>query len=112
MANCTKCGTAVDHPQKTWKIKQTQVALFECPSCKAKWRSKYTDIPIVQQTIQTPIIEDKESIKTPIELEKIENNTPLMEEIRTVADDMLEPEKPMGIFSEIRAFFTNLFSER
>ena len=112
MANCTKCGTAVDHPQKTWKIKQTQVALFECPSCKAKWRSKYTEIPIVQQIIQTPLIDDKENIKIQMGLRKIEHDTPLMEEIRTVADNMLEPDKPTSIFSEIRAFFTNLFSER
>ena len=111
MVNCTKCGTVVDYPQKTWKIKQTQVALFECPSCKSKWRSKYTEIPIVQQIIQTSIIDDKETIKTNMEL-KLENDTPLMEEIRTAADNMLEPEKPISIFSEIRAFFTNLFSER
>lgn len=40
MYKCTRCGTAVYQPKKTWKIKQTPVALLECPSCKTRWRSR------------------------------------------------------------------------
>jgi uncharacterized protein YlaI len=43
MVNCPKCRTCVDHPVKSWRIKQTPIALYECPSCGSKWRSK-TDI--------------------------------------------------------------------
>jgi hypothetical protein len=40
MANCPKCHTIAEQPLKTWKIKQTPLALYECPTCKARWRNK------------------------------------------------------------------------
>lgn len=40
MVNCPKCGAVVERPVKSWKIKQTPVALHECPTCRFKWRSK------------------------------------------------------------------------
>ena len=61
MSNCPKCGTEVDHPLKIWKIKQTPVALFECPNCKTKWRSKFIETeaisPITPAVIQATIPE-------------------------------------------------------
>ncbi|MCJ7631958.1 hypothetical protein MUP77_06135 [Candidatus Bathyarchaeota archaeon] len=42
MTNCPKCNTNTERPLKTWKIKQTPIALYECPTCKVRWRSKMT----------------------------------------------------------------------
>jgi len=59
MANCKKCGTAVDHPVKTWKVKQTSVGLYECPACKAKWRGKFieelTAPSVAKEAIPEPV---------------------------------------------------------
>ncbi len=66
MASCIKCGTEVDHPLKTWKIKQTPVALFECPSCKTKWRGKYAETTAVSSLAQ-PVIQAAIAEPAPIQ---------------------------------------------
>lgn len=48
MAKCTKCGTDVSKPKKTWKMAgrpdkagkrmQLEIGLFECPKCKTTFR--------------------------------------------------------------------------
>ncbi len=68
MANCPKCNAIADNPLKTWKIKQTPIALYECPSCKEKWRSKL----IIEAAVVTPINPpetatiDRIEVKTPV----------------------------------------------
>jgi len=54
MANCPKCNTATEAPLKTWKIKQTPIALYECHVCKAKWRSRIGVETVNVTPIQTP----------------------------------------------------------
>ena len=115
MSKCTKCGTVVDQPKKTWKIKQTPVALFECPSCNAKWRSKFVETPtislVVPTMVQATIPEPVSSIQATV-TGRVENNISLIEEIKTVADNIQEPERATGIFSGIRTFLTSFFSAR
>src|SRR4030042_2442590 len=94
MANCTKCGTITDHPIKVWKIKQTPIALFECPSCKTKWKSKLIEskiVPVAIEKIQVPNITEKpsdEKLSSIIET-KVENR-------------ILETNKPTGFLSGIK----------
>ncbi|MDQ1279946.1 MAG: hypothetical protein QG670_1208 [Thermoproteota archaeon] len=91
MANCTKCGTEVDHPLKTWKIKQTPVALYECPSCKTKWRGKFAEItailPVSQPVIQAAIVEHTPTQQT-IQITKPELVT-VQPAIQSVASEYL-----------------------
>lgn len=139
MANCTKCGTEVDHPLKTWKIKHTPVAIFECPSCKTKWRSKFAETivisPISQPAIQTVIAEPTptqqaiqmiapEPIQPVIQaaipeylssnptpaVDECEVSKSITEEVRTTVGVSSASVKTTGVFSGIRMFFTNLFS--
>lgn len=69
MYKCTKCGTAVYQPKKTWKIKQTPVALLECPSCKTRWRSRLegtiTILPIVPLAVLNTIPEHEFEVQAP-----------------------------------------------
>ncbi|RLI22738.1 hypothetical protein DRO54_00385 [Candidatus Bathyarchaeota archaeon] len=45
MVKCPKCGFEVENPLKSWTISKragegkTLMGLFECPSCKARFRS-------------------------------------------------------------------------
>ncbi|MEN3007313.1 MAG: chromatin protein Cren7 [Candidatus Methanosuratincola petrocarbonis] len=44
MAKCTKCGTEVAKPEKTWTLapkgkKAVTVGLYKCPSCGAFFRA-------------------------------------------------------------------------
>jgi DNA repair exonuclease SbcCD ATPase subunit len=49
LVNCPKCGSGVENPSKTWPIPSREglkegehprlVGIFECPSCKARFRS-------------------------------------------------------------------------
>lgn len=49
MAKCTKCGTEVASPIKSWKMAgrpskagyrlQLEIGIFECPKCKKKFRA-------------------------------------------------------------------------
>uniref|UniRef100_A0A7C3ET03 Chorismate-binding protein n=1 Tax=Candidatus Methanomethylicus mesodigestus TaxID=1867258 RepID=A0A7C3ET03_9CREN len=44
MAKCTKCGTEVAKPEKSWTMapkgkKAVTVGLYKCPSCGAYFRS-------------------------------------------------------------------------
>ena len=102
-------------PMKKWKIKQTPVALFECPSCKTKWRSKYVETlissPIVQSVSQS-IPEQISSIPTPSVTGRLESNSSIIEEVKTVADNIPDTEMSTGIFSSIRTFIANFFSDR
>lgn len=54
MANCPKCNATTEAPLKTWKIKQTPIALYECNVCKAKWRSRIAVETVEVTPIQTP----------------------------------------------------------
>jgi hypothetical protein len=45
----------IDAPLKTWKIKQTPIALYECGVCKAKWRSRIGVETVAVTPIQTPV---------------------------------------------------------
>jgi uncharacterized protein YlaI len=54
MANCPKCNATIEAPLKTWKIKQTPIALYECNVCKAKWRTKIGVVTVKVNPIQTP----------------------------------------------------------
>ena len=51
MTNCPKCNTNAERPLKTWKIKQTPIALYECPTCNSRWRSKMT----IEAAVVTPV---------------------------------------------------------
>lgn len=62
MANCPKCNAIVEKPLKSWKIKQTTMALYECASCKAKWRGKQ----IIQSIAASPML-SLETSKTNLE---------------------------------------------
>lgn len=108
MANCTKCGTSVDQPKKTWKIKKTSVALFECPSCKSKWRSKFIEtntFPLaVPATIQAPVRE----VQTETLEEKIDTEKPMVDAVTAIVqnnNNVDESDKPVSLFSRIRMFF-------
>jgi chromosome segregation ATPase len=60
LVNCPKCGCEVAAPVKTWPIpsrkslkKNEEVklaAIFECPSCKARFRSTVEHETKIQQT--------------------------------------------------------------
>jgi predicted nucleic acid-binding Zn-ribbon protein len=60
LVNCPKCGCEVATPVKTWPIPSHQplkkgeevklVAIFECPSCKARFRSAVEHKTKIQQT--------------------------------------------------------------
>ncbi len=44
MAKCSKCGTEVAKPEKTWMLapkgkKSVTVGLYKCPSCGAYFRA-------------------------------------------------------------------------
>lgn len=61
MVNCPKCGYYVEKPVKTWPIpsrkplKQGEEArlagIFECPSCKARFRAAVETVAKVQQAV-------------------------------------------------------------
>jgi len=111
MGNCKKCRTTVDHPVKTWKIKQTPMALYECPSCKAKWRSKFIEergaLSVVKDAIQEPI----KTTPTMTATNKIDSGTLVTKTIATVVKDQIaEPNRPVGIFSGIKTFLSTFFS--
>lgn len=60
MVNCPKCGCEVATPVKTWPIPSRKpfkkgeevklAAIFECPSCKARFRSTVERETKIQQT--------------------------------------------------------------
>ncbi len=54
MANCPKCNSNTQTPLKTWKIKQTPIALYECPVCKAKWRSRILTETVAVTPVKAP----------------------------------------------------------
>ena len=97
MANCPKCNTAAESPMKTWKIKQTPIALYECPSCKAKWRSRL----IVEAAVVAPA---KPPEAAPIG--RIEVETPLRSVSTTVA---AAPNTSTSALSGLRRFFSSIF---
>jgi hypothetical protein len=109
MMNCPKCGKVVEHPVKTWKIKQTPIALYECPLCKAKWRRKYSEeLTIasevaIQETVQ---VTQKPSPLT----EKIVREIPSAGVTTTTDKNSNEEAKPVSLFASIKTFFSNLFS--
>jgi chromosome segregation ATPase len=60
LVNCPKCGCEVASPVKTWPIPPNKslkkneeaklAAIFECPSCKARFRSTVDHEAKIQQT--------------------------------------------------------------
>jgi len=133
MVNCTKCGAEVDHPTKTWKIKQTPVALYECPSCKTKWRTKFIEEPtapkIAQLTFSKPakditppvtsselsrramiILSEPAKDITPPVIKEADKEAPVIEAITTMVENHIaEPNKPASIFEGLKAFLSSLF---
>ncbi len=68
----------MEYPAKTWKIKQTPIALFECWSCKTKWRRKgraeVATFPLVTEFSALKNIEHPQTVMI---AKKIEKETPL-----------------------------------
>ncbi len=109
MVNCTKCGTAVDHPVKTWMIKQTPVALYACPSCNTKWRSKFTGELAIPSVAKLPLSNPQAAL--PLETtNKVDESTPTEKAIETVVQNHIEPNRPVSIFSGIKSFLAMFFS--
>jgi len=98
MANCPKCDTNAEHPFKTWKIKQTPIALYECSSCKARWRSKLTVEAAVVPSVNPP-----ETTTTG----GAEVEAPLASASTSVA---AAPSTSTSALSGIRRFFSSIFS--
>ena len=97
MANCPKCNMAAENPLKTWKIKQTPIALYECPSCRARWRSRL----IVEAAVVAPVEPPEVATTGRIEIE-----TPLTSVSTTVA---AAPKASTGALSGIRRLFSSIF---
>lgn len=135
MSKCPKCGKISEHPIKTWKIKQTTIALFECASCKAKWKSKITaesatPLPIVESIVPattasptTPI--PKMEVKTPVETtvknaidKPLELNEPSIKNTSigtveiTVKNPAMAPVEAAKPISGIRRFFASIFASQ
>jgi len=98
MVNCPKCNAAVESPLKSWKIKQTPIGLYECPSCKAKWRSKL----IVEAAVATPTKPPETATISRIKVE-----TPSRPVSTPVA---AAPSESSGAFEGIRRFFSSIFN--
>jgi len=98
MANCPKCNATAEHPLKTWKIKQTPIGLYECPSCKARWRSKL----IIEAAVATPVKPPETATVSRTEVE-----TPLRPASIPVA---AAPKASTNSFSGIRRFFSSILN--
>jgi len=110
MFNCTKCGTEIDHPLKTWKIKQTPIALFECPSCKTKWRRKFIEAPTVTQIAPPRVQEPLINIQAQTLIGEQKSEPIPLDSMKTVAkNNVALSTKSTGIFSGIRLFFLGIF---
>ena len=97
MANCPKCRVSVEQPVKTWKIKQTPIALYECPSCKVRWRNKR----IVEAAVVTPINPPETATAGRIE---VETPIPLVSNVAAVPKPSASP------FSGLRRFFSSILN--
>lgn len=82
---------------KTWKIKQTPIALYECPSCKARWRSRL----IVEAAVVAPVKPPEVATTGTIEVE-----TPLRSVSTTVT---AAPKASTSALSGIRRLFSSIF---
>lgn len=80
---------------KSWKIKQTPIALYECPSCKARWRSKL----IVEAAVATPEKPPETATTGRIEVE-----TPVSTPVAAAPKESTRP------VSGIRRFFSSIFN--
>ena len=113
MVNCSKCGTDVNRPVKTWKIKQTPMALFECPSCKTKWRSKFVEAPTIPQIAHQIVEEQPKNIQVQTVIGEQKREPQLFDAPKAVVKNNTEKSsKPISIFSGIRLFFSSIFSGR
>ena len=112
MVNCSKCGTVVEHPLKEWKIKQTPIGLYECPSCRTKWRSKLSEASIAKPAIQEVTADIIKNIEAPKIIEKVETDAPVIEVIQTIVTNNIDSEeKPTGFLSGIKSFFSYILSD-
>ncbi|MCJ7610428.1 hypothetical protein MUP00_12330 [Candidatus Bathyarchaeota archaeon] len=100
MANCPKCDASVVQPTKTWKIKQTPIALYECPSCKLRWRNKLTIEAAVITPQNPPETQEKESM---IEAETLVKPV-------TVSTLAAAPVITASLFSGLRRFFSSILN--
>ena len=117
MASCTKCGVTVDTPVKVWKVKQTSMGLFECPSCKMRWRGRLAEAqtfkPAVNSKKQPKIAEQFEDAQSAKIMEKINDTIKAIETIKpietveTIPENNAEPsDRPAGPFSGLKTFFS------
>ena len=108
MANCPKCSGNSDHPLKTWKIKQTTIALYECPSCKTKWRGK----PLAEATtIQQTSLEALPAITTSLPATEVAKKIDVMKPVEvSIKNSYTTTSSSISPFSGIRKFLTSFFT--
>lgn len=113
MSNCTKCGIEVDHPLKSWKIKQTTVGLYECPSCKTKWRGKFVETATISPEVPSylaGVISKPIPAEDHVIAERTMTSMPTIRQVEPVVDDEPKPERT-GFLAGLRTFLSNFFAD-
>ena len=88
------------------------MALFECPSCKIKWKSKF-EAPKIPQIAQQIVHELPKNTQVQTVIGEQKREPQIFDVPKAVVKNNIEESsKSTSIFSGIRIFFSSIFSGR